>query len=115
MTYRMSKNQFYEETTGCCPLSDSGVFQLDYINQRLKDIARVLLDQKESMQFDPAFCSKPQAIYDLGTISCCDVITQIPCLDGYYDLHKSLKAMNADFRFQTLPSAGMVRPAPSLL
>ena len=115
MTYRMSKNQFYEETTGCCPVTNSSRFQLAHINQRLHDIARELLDQRESMQFDPLFSQKPQAIYELGSISACDVIKQIPCLDGYQALHQSLKMMNSDFRFQTLPSAGMVRPAPSLL
>lgn len=115
MTYRMSKNQFYEETTGCCPVTDSCCFQLSSIDKHLQDIARQVLDQRESMQFDPHFSSKPQLIYELGSITDCEVIKRIPQLDGYRALHRSLKAINADFRFQTLPSAGMVRPTPSLL
>ena len=59
--------------------------------------------------------SKPQAIFDLGCVPSSDVLDRILELEGYQAFHKTLKIMNADFRFQILPSAGMVRPNPSLL
>ncbi len=115
MTYRMSKNEFYEETTGVCPISDSAILQMAHINSQLKKIAKEILDHRECLQFDLDGARACQSIYELGSISSTEVMQQIPCLKGYYDLHKSLKAMNADFRFQILPSAGMMRPTPCLL
>lgn len=115
MTYRMSKNEFYEETTGVCPISDSAIIQMANINTQLKKIAQTILDQREAAQFDRLCTGSPQLIYELGAVSSCEVMQKIPCLKGYFDLHKVLKTINADFRFQVLPSAGMMRPVPCLL
>ena len=114
-TYRTSKNQFYETPPDCCAVDESVCLRLSFINDQLSHVSKKLLENHELQMMNLYGYSKPQAIYDLGCVPNSDVLDSILNLDGYHALHKSLKILNADFRFQILPSAGMVRPNPSLL
>ena len=114
--YRTSKSVFYETPAHCCAVDESAALKLEFINKNLKDIAEKMLEAREISAFMGGFgCTKPQAIFELGAIPGRDVLNNITFLEGYYILHKALKVMNADFRFQILPSAGMMRPMPVLL
>ena len=115
LTYRTSKSVYYETPAHCCAVDESTTLKLEFIDKNLKDIADKLMDAREISSMMGYGCTKPQAIYELGAIPGREVLDSITVLDGYYKLHKTLKAMNADFRFQILPSAGIMRPMPVLL
>lgn len=116
MDYRSTSSHHNNDA---CSVSEDGEicarFQLDVLNDRFKDIAKRLLDDRDLAGFDPQYRRQSHSVFDLGTICDHAVIEELVLLDGYRKLHDSLKKINADFHFQVLPSAGMMRPTPCLL
>ena len=115
MDYRQSKNHAYDSDLDTSVKTDSALIQLDALDQRFEYIAKQLMDHRDLCHFDSTLKRPMSQIFDLGYVYSRDVLSRLVHLKGYSKFHHVLKSMNADFHFQALPSAGMVRPTPSFL
>ena len=115
MDYRQSKTFSCDQTNGDDTKSVSVDLQLECLDLRFQDIAERLIKDRRIPGFNVIESKKTYPVFDLGYVYDEGVIRRLVTLRGYHDLHKALKELNADFRFQILPSAGMVRPHPTLL
>lgn len=115
MDYRQS-SRHHNDAAGNEMATDESVFlQLEVLNNRFQDIAKRLLDERDMVDFEPQLRRQSHSVFELGGLCDKSVLSRLIHLRGYRALHESLKKINADFHFQVLPSAGMVRPTPCLL
>lgn len=115
MDYRQSKTFSCDQINEDSAKSVSIDLQLECLDSRFLTISEKLIEDRDIPGFTQISKDKSYPVFDLGSIYDEVVIRRLVELDGYRSLHKSLKQINADFHFQILPSAGMVRPNPTLL
>jgi|GEM_PF-1713962 hypothetical protein len=115
MDYRQSSYRHNGIMENEASINESSFLQLDILNSRFKEIAKRLLDDRDMADFEPQMRRQSHSVFELGTLCDNTVMTRLVHLEGYRALHATLKKINADFHFQVLPSAGMVRPTPCLL
>ncbi len=116
MDYRTSKTVLDTDkvdTGAVRPVSSD--LQLKTLDGVFSDIAKRLTRDMELMGYCPKYRKSSHPVFDLGPLHDEDVMLRMAKTKGYIALHETLKEINADFHFQILPSAGVLRPTPMML